>query len=297
MYILDCTEAAELCKNLQPFLNIIKVFLQILRWSVPVLLIALGSFDMFNAVTKAEDEKVLQDARRKLIKRIIYGIIVFLVPFIINLIFELIDNKIPNEDAVTSSTWISCWNDTVEGMNDCSDIYAPEKEKTPDESGSSVEEKGKTCYVWEEYTCSVKGTEYAKDVDGCAKDYYVTDNILNSWYQNVGDIWNYFIGEIYNDGAVSKAKEYCKEKLGKEPKEAYFTNNARPNEYEFKKEEKGNIYFTCVYNKQKEKKAEESIPKVSITSKYKEYACSEHECNSSSDVLCSFVKEGTTKKQ
>ncbi len=132
MYILDCTAVEEMCANLQPFLNVIKVFLEILRWTVPILLIVFGSIDMFNAVTKAEDEKSLQDARRKLIKRIIYGIVVFLVPFIINLIMELVDEGIDTVDEVTATSWISCWNEKINTKN-CSDIYEPEVESNTSE--------------------------------------------------------------------------------------------------------------------------------------------------------------------
>lgn len=129
MFILDCTAAEEMCSNLQPFLNVIKVFLEILRWTVPILLIIFGSIDMFNAVTKADDEKVIQDSRRKFIKRIIYGVVVFIVPFLVNLVMELIDEGIGNEnnDEVTATTWVSCWNEKI-NISNCSDIYVPEVE-------------------------------------------------------------------------------------------------------------------------------------------------------------------------
>lgn len=128
MYVLECTEAAEMCKNLQPFLNIIKILLEILRWTVPILLIVFGSIDMFNAVTKADDEKILQDARQKLIKRIIYGIVVFLVPLIVNLVMDLVEEAgIKDENSITATTWVSCWNDSID-TSGCSDIYAPKEE-------------------------------------------------------------------------------------------------------------------------------------------------------------------------
>ena len=139
MFILDCTAAEEMCSNLQPFLNVIKVFLEILRWTVPILLIIFGSIDMFNAITKADDEKVIQDSRRKFIKRIIYGIVVFLVPFLVNLVMELIDEGIGNEnnDEVTATTWVSCWNEKI-NISNCSDIYEPEVEpETSSENGNT----------------------------------------------------------------------------------------------------------------------------------------------------------------
>ena len=130
MYIIDCTEAAEMCSNLQPFLNVIKLFLQILRWSVPLLLVVLGTIDMFKAVTKADDEKVVTEARKAFVKRLIYGVLVFLIPFFVNLILGLVEDTIPsNDDSVSATTWISCWNENVD-MSSCTNIY----EKTETES-------------------------------------------------------------------------------------------------------------------------------------------------------------------
>ena len=128
MLILECTEAQEMCRNLEPFLNVVKVFLEILRWTVPILLIVLGTLDMFNAATKAEDEKILQDARKKLIKRIIYGIVVFLVPFIINIIMDLVvESGIKDENNITPTSWVSCWTGDI-NTKGCKDIYAPDPE-------------------------------------------------------------------------------------------------------------------------------------------------------------------------
>ena len=122
MFILDCTEAAEMCSNLQPFLNVIKLLLQFIRWSVPILLVILGSIDMFKAITKANDEKAVNDARNAFIRRLIYGVVIFLVPFFVNLILELVGNAFPSEDSVTATTWVSCWNETID-MSSCTNIY------------------------------------------------------------------------------------------------------------------------------------------------------------------------------
>ena len=136
MYILDCSAAEEMCTNLQPFLNVIKVLFGIVRWTVPIVLIVFGTIDMFKTVTKAEDEKSIQDARRSLIKRIIYGVVVFLVPLIVNIVMELIDEGVTTTDEVTATTWVSCWNNTID-TSKCDDIYAPEVEpETSSENGN-----------------------------------------------------------------------------------------------------------------------------------------------------------------
>ena len=68
--MLILTESSEICENLAPFISIVKIFLQIIRWTVPILLIVLGTFDMFKAVT-TNDEKAASEAKSKFIKRII----------------------------------------------------------------------------------------------------------------------------------------------------------------------------------------------------------------------------------
>ena len=125
MYILDCSEAVELCANLQPFLNIIKLFIKFLCWSIPILLLVLGTIDMFKAITKAGDEKAVTEARNTLIKRLIYGVLIFLVPFFVNIILEMVGDAIPGEDTITPTSWIACWNDEVD-TSECSNIYDDE---------------------------------------------------------------------------------------------------------------------------------------------------------------------------
>lgn len=161
MYILDCTAAEEMCTNLQPFLNVIKVLLGIVRWTVPIVLIVFGSIDMFKAVTKAEDEKSIQDARRSLIKRIIYGVVVFLVPLIVNIVMELIDEGVTTTDEVTATTWVSCWNNTID-TSKCDDIYAPEVEpETSSENGNTC-----NCELCENGTSNC---QYAKITVGACR--------------------------------------------------------------------------------------------------------------------------------
>ena len=227
MYILDCTAAEEMCANLQPFLNVIKVFLEIIRWTVPILLIIFGSIDMFNAVTKADDEKVIQDSRRKFIKRIIYGVVVFLVPFIINLIMDLIDEAIgKNEnDEITATTWVSCWNDKIDTSN-CSDIYEPEIEpETSSENGNgyipnnSGEDDDKNKCL--SYTCpsSAKIDSFNKSVkkvyykNNCYCKVTIADpNLYNS--SDCSDVefsnGNYIFAFSENDGSMANINCYFK---------------------------------------------------------------------------------------
>ena len=126
MFILDCSEVRQMCYNVKPVLEVIKYFIKIIQWSVPLLLIILGTWDMFKAITKADDSKVVEEAKKSFIKRLIYGVVLFLIPFLVRLVLNFIENNFVLSDDTTSPTsWISCWNDVMnnESFSDCNDIY------------------------------------------------------------------------------------------------------------------------------------------------------------------------------
>lgn len=109
MFIL--ASASEICSDLSPVIKLIKIFINLICWSVPILLIVLGTVDMFKAISTS-DEKAASEAKSKLVKRIVYGVLVFLIPFLVNLVFEIVGDTIKTDDGFEDSTsWISCWND------------------------------------------------------------------------------------------------------------------------------------------------------------------------------------------
>ena len=123
MFILECTDTIQFCYNARKILIIVKEFIKILQWSVPLLLIFLGTWDMFKAVTKGDDQKAVQDATKAFIRRLISGVVVFLVPFLIRLVLGLVEsNIISNSNGdVSATSWVGCWNN-VENKN--SDYFA-----------------------------------------------------------------------------------------------------------------------------------------------------------------------------
>lgn len=130
MFILDCNEVKQMCYDAKPILEIIKYLIKIIQFSVPMLLIVLGTWDMFKAITKAEDSKVVEEAKKTLIKRIIYGILLFLIPFLIRLVLNFVENNFTiGEDTTSPTAWISCWNSIMndDSFSDCNDIYKKEK--------------------------------------------------------------------------------------------------------------------------------------------------------------------------
>lgn len=108
------TDAIQMCCDVQPFLRIIKLIISLIQWTVPLVLIVLGTVDMFKAVASG-DEKVIKDVQSTFIKRLIYGAAIFLVPFFVRLILNFVNNNLiyDNSGLVDSSSWIDCWNGEV----------------------------------------------------------------------------------------------------------------------------------------------------------------------------------------
>ena len=129
MLILDCNETIQMCCDMAPFLRIIHLLITLVQFTVPVILIVLGSIDMFKAMTK-NDEKSGSDLSKTFGKRLLYGVIIFFVPIIIEYILSFVSDMVKDNngdvpDGLTS--WIDCWVGIEDGdycsSNGCSNIY------------------------------------------------------------------------------------------------------------------------------------------------------------------------------
>ncbi len=97
------------CSDLGPILNLVKTFVNIICWAVPVILIILTVVDIAKLVTAGNlDDKLKKEVTQRVVSRLIYAIIIFLVPYIIGLVFKLVSN-------ITGSTSADCWNWKVTG--------------------------------------------------------------------------------------------------------------------------------------------------------------------------------------
>ena len=96
------------CSQLAPIINIIKAVMNIVRFAVPLVLIVIGTFDMFKAVVASKEDEI-KAAQKLLIKRIVYAVIIFLIPTIVMFVLNIVsDAGVQNSDQ--SSFW-SCWNE------------------------------------------------------------------------------------------------------------------------------------------------------------------------------------------
>ena len=106
--ILKCSD------HMLVVVNAVQYVLGIIRWGIPIVLIVMGSIDMFKAMASG-DEKKTQEARKTFIRRLIYAVVAFLIPFIISLVFEMVgkivttDNDDLNNVNNNSSNFFECW--------------------------------------------------------------------------------------------------------------------------------------------------------------------------------------------
>ena len=70
--------------------ELLGVFLVILKIAIPLVIVILGTFDYFKAVTGNKDDEI-KKSTATLIRRIIAGVIIFFIPGLVNFIFGLVN--------------------------------------------------------------------------------------------------------------------------------------------------------------------------------------------------------------
>lgn len=91
----------DVCKNstMKDVMALVQLVMKVICILVPIVMIVLGSFDLFKAVTAGKEEDI-KKKQKALITRIIAGVLVFLVPTIVSLLTGLMGTE----------EWKSCWN-------------------------------------------------------------------------------------------------------------------------------------------------------------------------------------------
>lgn len=96
LYFLVDVCSDDTMKNV---MALVKLVMEVICILVPIVMIVLGSFDLFKAVTAGKEEDI-KKKQKALITRIIAGVLVFLVPTIVSLLTGLMGTE----------EWKSCWN-------------------------------------------------------------------------------------------------------------------------------------------------------------------------------------------
>ena len=108
--ILECTG------SMITVVNAVKFVLNVIRWLIPVVLIILGSIDMFKAMASSDDKKA-GEARKTFIRRLIYAVVAFLIPFIVTLAFDVVGKVVADDNAKgdiesvnnSDGDFFTCW--------------------------------------------------------------------------------------------------------------------------------------------------------------------------------------------
>lgn len=199
-----------MCCNMQPFLKVINVLFTLVMISIPIILIVLGTVDMFKAIT-ANDDKQIKEARGSLIKRVIYAVLIFLVPFIVRLVLQFTEEVFltnDNSGLDSPTSWVSCWNSTMNGTINCSscqDIYEEdESNNNPNQGDTGSEDGTKMCYWWKMAVCD--------------KTEVLTSNLVD---QNALSQYSLISGPDFENNQA-----YCKYKITPDPGNNYCSYTA-----------------------------------------------------------------------
>ena len=99
----------EYCEQLGDVIRIIKAFIQLIQFVIPIGLVIFGVIDLGKAVISSKEDE-MKSAQKLLIKRVIYAIAVFLVVTLVSLVMGIVSNNV--RDAGGKESWIKCWNNT-----------------------------------------------------------------------------------------------------------------------------------------------------------------------------------------
>lgn len=108
MQLLDVTCEGDILT----VVSAIKFVFNLIQWAIPLVLIVLGTIDMFKAMASG-DEKKTKESQKTFIRRLIYAVVAFLIPFIISLVFTFVGKMISDASAQegkkTYDNFFACW--------------------------------------------------------------------------------------------------------------------------------------------------------------------------------------------
>lgn len=94
------------CTTIQPIINFVKFLLTCIQWLVPIVIIVLGTLDLFKAVIASKEDEI-KAAQKLLIKRVIYGVAIFFVTILVTFIFNALGST---GTSTGGAGFLSCWN-------------------------------------------------------------------------------------------------------------------------------------------------------------------------------------------
>ena len=97
----------DYCDDLAPIIKLVKSFIGLIRFGVPIILIVMGTLDLAKAVISSKEDE-MKKAQGSLIKRLIYAVAVFLVVTIVSVVMGMVADSGATKDG---NSWKDCWNE------------------------------------------------------------------------------------------------------------------------------------------------------------------------------------------
>lgn len=108
-----------MCAGLYPFIKLVKIFLNLLKFVIPFALILFGIVDFGKAVI-ANKEDDMKKSQSIFLKRIIYAVAFFFVTTVVTLVMNMVSDSKPKDAAgnvLDVNSWYQCWDCT--SKNQC----------------------------------------------------------------------------------------------------------------------------------------------------------------------------------
>ena len=99
--------AINICANAREILSLVGVILTVFKIAIPIIIIAIGMFDLGKAALSSKPEEIKKQAT-SLLWRFVGGVFIFFLPSIIMLLFRLIGPWGPVEQQTDYPICYSC---------------------------------------------------------------------------------------------------------------------------------------------------------------------------------------------
>ena len=96
------------CKDVAFIIRIIKYVITIVRWAIPIILIALVTFDLVKAMTQKSDDE-MRKSTSTIVTRVVWAVAIFFVPLIIKWIFGMLGTT-TKSGLNGPADWVRCYN-------------------------------------------------------------------------------------------------------------------------------------------------------------------------------------------
>jgi len=96
------------CNDVAFVIRIIKLVITIVRWAIPILLIALITFDLVKGMTQKSDDE-MRKSTSKIVTRVIWAVAIFFVPLLLKWIFGMFGTT-TQSGLNGPGDWVRCYN-------------------------------------------------------------------------------------------------------------------------------------------------------------------------------------------